>query len=295
MKYQEFVEKMVKLLQIRMGDAYSVKVNEVTKNNGIVYTGIVMMKKADKVAPTIYLEEMYRQYCVGMDIEKIADNIVELYNEKMESLDLDMDFFEDYEKVKNRIFYKLVNCEKNRELLKDVPHFAWYDLAVVFYYGLEATVLGNASILIHNSHLAMWERTARELYSAAEKNMRRRMPELLVPMRDLLAEMTGIKAGAITEVEMYVLTNRAKLNGAAAMLYSEKLGELAEELESDLLILPSSVHEVLLLPDRHEDEYDFYRRTVEEINSTQVDPEEVLSDHLYRYNREKVKIEEISG
>ena len=286
---------MVELLQERMGAAYSVQVNEVTKNNGIVCTGIVMMREEDNMSPTIYLEEMYRQYCVGTALEKIADGIVELYRDKMKTLHLNMDFFRDYGKVEERIFHKLISREKNVKLLEEIPHFFWHDLAIVFYYALEEEVLGNASILIRNSHLAMWEKTAEEVYAAAESNMRRRMPELLIPMRQLVEEMTGVKTEETASVDMYVLTNRAKLNGASAMLYSEKMKELAEKLGKDLLILPSSVHEVLLLPDECLDEYDFYRQLVEEVNTTQVDPEEVLSGQLYRYNRKLEKIEEISG
>ena len=121
------------------------------------------------------------------------------------------------------------------------------------------------------------------------------MPELLLPMYELIEEMTGVKLEQADGVSMYVLTNQAKLNGASVMLYSDKIRELADRLQSDLIILPSSVHEVLLLPDDHEKKYDFYRQMVEEVNATQVEPEEILSYNLYRYNRKKEEIEEISG
>ena len=107
--------------------------------------------------------------------------------------------------------------------------------------------------------------------------------------------MTGVKLGQEDGVRMYVLTNKAKINGASAMLYSDKIRELADSLQSDLIILPSSVHEVLLLPDDHKQKYDFYRQMVEEVNTTQVEPEEVLSYSLYRYSRDKAEIEEILG
>lgn len=295
MEYQNFVEAVVKLLREKMGPEYTVRSAEVVKNNGIRLTGVIMMRDADKVSPTMYLEELYREFCDGAGLEEIADRIVGLYRERMRDIDLDIAFFEKFERVKGRIFYKLVNYDKNRELLREIPHFQWYDLAVVFYYAMEEEILGNASILIRNSHLAMWEKTAEELRQEAESNMRRGMPELLIPMCRLVEEVTGEKTEEAETIPMYVLTNRLKLNGASAMLYSEKLRELADELRTDLLILPSSVHEVLLLPDDGKEEYDFYRRMVEEVNTTQVDPEEVLSGQLYRYSREKEKIEEILG
>lgn len=96
-----------------------------------------------------------------------------------------------------------------------------------------------------------------------------------------------------SSMPLYVLTNRERIFGASAMLYSDKVRKLAEELNTDLLILPSSVHEVLLLPDDKAQNYDFYRQMVSEVNRTQVDPEEVLSFNLYRYDREKAEIEAI--
>ena len=96
------------------------------------------------------------------------------------------------------------------------------------------------------------------------------------------------------ELTLYVLTNREKIFGASAMLYSEKLKELADRFGCDLLILPSSVHEVLIVPDDRKREYDYYRWMVKEVNTTQVDPEEILSYNLYRYDRKKEEIEEIT-
>ena len=295
MNYRKFTETIADLLRERMGADYEVKITDVTKKNGVVMTGIIMMRRSDRISPTIYLEEPYRQYLAGVALQEIVDRIVELYQEQMKDFNLDIDSFKEFEYVRDRIFHKLINYEKNSKLLEDVPYFKWCDLAVVFYYAVEEELMGRASILIHNNHLVMWEQTVDVLYQIAQRNMRHRMPELLMPMQDLVEEMTGVKLHQEDEIRMYVLTNRAKLNGASAMLYSDKIKELAKRLQSDLMILPSSVHEVLLLPDDHEQEYAFYRQMVEEVNTTQVEPEEILSYSLYRYSREKAVIEEILG
>lgn len=295
MNYRKFTETIADLLRERMGADYEVKITEVTKNNGVMLTGVIMMRKSDRISPTVYLEEPYRQYLAGTTLQEIADRIVELYWDQMKDFNLDIDSFKEFEYVRDRIFHKLINYEKNSKLLEDVPYFKWCDLAVVFYYAVEEELMGRASILIHNNHLVMWEQTADVLYQIAQRNMRQRMPELLMPMQDLVEEMTGVKLHQKDEIRMYVLTNRAKINGASAMLYSDKIRELAKRLQTDIMILPSSVHEVLLLPDDHEQEYAFYRQMVEEVNTTQVEPEEILSYSLYRYSREKAEIEEISG
>lgn len=293
MDYKLFVENMVSLLQERMGDDYEVRATEVIKNNDIRLTGVVMMREADQVCPTIYLEEPYRIYCAGADLQEVAERIVALHEEQIQGIHLDMSFFQDYEYVKDRIFHKLINYEKNRTLLDDVPHIRWNDLALVFYYGIEEQRLGRASILIHNNHMDMWGQSADMLYQVAQHNMKQNMPELFMPMQKMIEDMLGIGPCMDESVKLYVLSNRDKLFGASAMLYSESLGMLAEQLQSDLLILPSSVHEVLVLPDNAGKRYEGYMRMVEEVNMTQVEPEEILSCHLYRYSREKAEIEEI--
>jgi len=293
MDFQTFVDHIVDLLQESMGDAYEIQVIRVTKNNDVELTGVALARQKDSIFPTVYLEGLYEEFREGTDIGVLAEKIMNCYEEQSMALDLDLEFFHDYDRVKDRIFYKLVSFEKNKKFLRDAPHIRWNDLAVVFYYALEEDVVKGGSIVIKRQHMLMWKQNAESLYRLAGRNMKRGMPEHLVSMRELLMELAGIRIQNEEIFPMYVLTNREKRFGAAAMLYSEGIGELAEQLGSDLLILPSSVHEVLLIPDDHSREYSFYRQMVGEVNRTQVEPEEVLSYGLYRYCRGSAEIEEI--
>lgn len=293
MGFQKFVDNIVDLLQERMGEAYEIRVLHVTKNNDVEQTGIAITRQGDSIFPTIYLEGLYQEFQEGELLGVLVERIINCYEEQSMALDLDMDFFRDYSRVRDRIFYKLVSFEKNRKFLKDAPHLRWHDLAIVFYYAMEDDVMEGGSITIKRQHMLMWKQNAESLYRTARCNTRRGMPELLVSMRELIAEMTGIVVREDEATPMYVLTNQEKRFGASAMLYSERIGRLADRFGCDLLILPSSVHEVLLVPDDHVREYAFYRQMVEEVNRTQVEPEEVLSYGLYRYCRNNSEIEEI--
>jgi len=293
MNFETFVESIVETLQERMGDVYEIRVIQVTKNNGVELTGVAMIRQEDSVFPTIYLEGLYEELLRGETIDSLADRIINCHEEQSMALDLDMDFFHDYNSVRNRIFYKLVSFAENKKFLADAPHLRWNDLAIVFYYGLEEDVLAGASITINRQHMLMWKQDAESLYRTAVRNTKREMPELLVSIRELVEDVTGITVQGEDDLPMYVLTNREKRFGASAMLYSGQMQELAEQFGCDLLILPSSVHEVLLLPDDHCQEYSFYRQMVSEVNKTQVEPEEVLSYGLYRYSRTNAEIEEI--
>ncbi len=293
MDFNVFIENIVDLLKKRMGKTYDIRVTTVTKNNDVRITGVIMMARGDTISPTIYLEGFYEQYQEGAAMERLVDEIISIYEDQMRDINLDMEFFQDFEKVRDRIFYKLISFEKNVRLLEDVPHFRWHDLAIVFYYAMEEELVGKASITIHNQHMAMWSQSVDSLYRTAQKNMKEGMPELLLTMSELFRQMTGVRIQKDDEIPMYVLTNQEKIYGAAALLYSEQLKDLADRIGYDLLILPSSVHEVLLVPDDHRKGYDFYIRMVDEVNRTQVEPEEVLSYKLYRYNRKRAEIEEI--
>lgn len=293
MNFDTFVENIVDALQERMGDRYEIRVIHVTKNNGVELTGVAIIRQEDSVFPTIYLEGLYEEHLRGEGIDSLAGRIINCHEEQSMALNLDMDFFHDYNSVKSRIFYKLVSFAENKKFLEDAPHIRWHDLAIVFYYALEDEVMEGASITINRQHMMMWKQNAESLYRIAGRNTRRDMPELLVSIRELVEDVTGISVQGEDDLPMYVLTNKDKRFGASAMLYSKQMEELAESFGCDLLILPSSVHEVLLLPDDHCQEYTFYRQMVSEVNRTQVEPEEVLSFGLYRYSRANAEIEEI--
>lgn len=293
MNFETFVESIVEVLQERMGDAYEIRAIRVTKNNGVELTGVAIIRQEDSVFPTIYLEGLYEEHLRGEEIDSLAGRIMNCHEEQSMAFNLDMEFFQDYGSVKDRIYYKLVSFAQNKKFLADAPHIRWHDLAVVFYYALEDEVMEGATITINRQHMLMWKQNAESLYRAAGRNTRRDMPELLVSMRELVEDLTGITVQGEDDLPMYVLTNKDKRFGAAAMLYSKQINELAGRFGCDLLILPSSVHEVLLLPDDHCQEYSFYRQMVNDVNRTQVEPEDILSYGLYRYNRENAEIEEI--
>lgn len=293
MEFHIFVEKVVATLKESLGEAYEIQVTEVVKNNNIHLTGVVITKRPANVSPTIYLNQYYQKYQEEGNFQQTVGEMMALYEQQAKELQLDMSFFTDFTQVKERLYHKLVHYEKNKKMLEDVPHIRWNDLAVVFYYAMEQDVVGRATITIRKEHLAIWKQEEGMLFAIAQENMRRDMPELLVPMKELLEEMTGVELEKQYDVPMYVLTNKEKIFGASVLLYSEKLQELAEKTGKNLLILPSSVHEVLLMPDEEDREYGFYRQMVEEVNTTQVDPEEVLSCSLYCYDRQKKEIKEI--
>lgn len=287
MDFERFTEKMTALLKERLGDGFEVSVHEELKNNGVRMRGIRLQKEGARFEPVLYLEEAYEKCKEGMDIQEALEELLCRWRENTCEAQLSEKFcpeaFGDYSSVKEHLRLRLVNYEKNTELLAGIPHIRWHDLAVIFCYEVDAWEGGCASILVRNCHLAMWGETADAL-----ENMKNKVPDDMFSLGDLFLIKAVPDIGGMPP--MYALTNGTRKYGAAVMLYSGRMKELADTTGSDLVILPSSLHEVLLLPD-NEGMHGRWEQVVREVNRTMVEPEEVLSDHIYRYNREKDAVE----
>lgn len=292
MDFEAFTEEVRELIEKRLGEGVGVSVHHTLKNNGIQKTGILLKKEGERFCPVLYVEEAYGRFCDGMDLEEAVHDLLRAYRrqggETEPAEKFSPESFGDYSHVKEHLRIRLINYGKNTELLKDIPYIRWNDLAAVFFYEIPGWEDGKAGIVIKNSHLALWKETAETLYGDALKNMKNRMEEDLFSLADLFTEKQVPGIAQLPPV--YVLTNRTRQYGAAAMLYSGKMKELADTMGSDLVILPSSVHELLLLPD-NDGMYHRWREMVREVNRTVVEPEEVLSDHIYRYSRKKDAVE----
>lgn len=304
---EQFGKKICDAVKETMGTDYEVVFQEVTKNNGVCLHGVMITRKGSNVSPAVYIDELYKDYEEGRPFGDIVYDILCTYQRHAREINMDMEFFTRFERAKERILYKLIHRESNRKLLKEIPYLEWNDLALVFYYSFEDERFGKAAILIRNSHLTMWGIDLNVLYEKAKENMLRLRPEEVMPIKQLIQEFITQNTeqnrdendielpedfGEVLETGsvMYMLSNRDRMFGAAALLYSEALKKLTQKLNRNLIILPSSVHEVLLVPDDGVTRKEFYKDMVKEVNDTQVEPEERLSYNVYYYDRVSEKI-----
>ncbi|MBQ2451002.1 MAG: hypothetical protein II273_05465 [Lachnospiraceae bacterium] len=286
----------------RTGEQFHVRINDVTKNNGVVLSGITMLQDDNNISPTIYLNKYYEAYENGdITLRCIVDEVLDTYERNKVNQSVDMRFFMNYERIKDRIIFKLIHAERNKELLKDIPHIRYLDFAVVFQCLISDEMFGNATIMIHNAHLKIWEITENELYEKAIKNTPVLQKYDIKTMKDVLCEMMLLEEMEGKEIlnkneyiedlqdatPMYVLSNRTRVQGASCILYPNILKDFASAVKSDFYILPSSVHEVILLPAQGDEDKEGLKRMVCEVNETQVEREEVLSDSVYYYSQEK--------
>ena len=301
MEFTNFTTLVREEVERRTGDNYRVRLNDVRKNNGVVLRGLTVMQDDSNISPTIYLNNYYEEYISGRaTLVNVVNDVMDTYRRNKVNQSVDMRYFLNYESVKQSIVYKLVNTEKNKELLEDIPHIDFLDLSIVFQCMIAQEELGRASILIHNVHLKLWDVSVEKLYQAARENTQRLQEYEIKTMAEVLREIVRTEnpeeaddEDYVTElsdnVPMYVLSNKSRVEGAACMLYPGLIRDLADQFGKSLYIIPSSVHELLLLPTKDTGECAEIKRMIREINDTQVSPEEILSYSLYYYDREEGK------
>ena len=330
MYYEEFTEdireRVEDLIQEDVPECI-VTVRNVVKNNGVKRKALSFVVKDEKATPTIYLREFYEDYREGRDIDDICEEIIDTYKRGLSRFqnEIDVDDFTNYEKVKEQVFLKLVNQEMNQKLLRDVPWREYLDLAVVYYVAV-STDECSATVLIHTEHLEHWGITEKELYDTAWKNtLEKKKPEILrmkdvikdmiieriTGSSDILAEDVEYDGKTKQEVEemvneeiekverqkpmdMYILTNDTKTNGAVCMMYPNVLKDFAEDKGFDLFIIPSSIHEVLLVP-KKAGSAKRLNEILNDVNKNSLDSVEILSNKIYSYDRKEdnIKIVEV--
>ncbi|MCM1183832.1 MAG: DUF5688 family protein [Roseburia sp.] len=295
MEFTSFTGLIKDEVERRVGGEYRISIRDVMKNNGVVLCGLTLRQDDSNISPTIYLNAYYDAYQNGQTtLGGIVDEVLELYERNRVNRSIDMRKFLDYEAVRHRIVYKLINTEQNRELLQDIPHIAFHDLSIVFQFLITEECFGSATILIHNAHLKIWNVSVTELYKRARQNTPILNKYEIKSMSEVLCELShgGGAAGGDekAQIPLYVLSNRSRVHGAACMLYPDLLKDFAEAMGQDIYIIPSSVHEVLLLPADSREEVAYIKEMIQEVNDTQVNAEEVLSYSVYFYARGEGKV-----
>lgn len=287
-KLNEFAEKFLNDLMTVMPEEYQdmemcmhvvKKVN--TEKHGISFK---RNTKGTQVSPTLYVEDMYEYYKRSEDMEDALQYASDILCNGIKN----MPTFNIAEMLKatDRVFFKVVNTYENSEFLKEVPHREFLDLSVIYCILLNKNMESDImTVKITNEIAKDMGLSEDELFNLAYENTKKLFPPCIVPMKDMMKELLGEMAECLPDTPLYIITNNAKVNGAGSILYDKMLHELAEKLESDLYLLPSSVHETLALPVDLGGELKEYADMVLAVNAGEVTLEERLSNQVYRYDR----------
>ena len=305
LNYEEFKERIKDDIKDYMDEKYKdceVVIRKVNKTNrevdGLNMLDIPGLKNA---TPTLYVNDLYEKYEKTGDYEEVARMAAETMEYGIKSFNSQIkEECLDTSKLKDKVFFSLINAEQNRELLNTVPHREFEDLAIVYRWNIGSDSMGTYTNLVNNDLAEKEGLTENDLYNAANKNTKELFPVLVKNMNEVISEIifgeselgeemqeefNEVMMETPNEHSMYVITNESKLYGAASILYEEPLHELAEKVGSDLYILPSSVHEVIAVSADFSSP-DELAEMVYEINMDQVDINDRLSNQVYCYDKD---------
>lgn len=291
--FLQYVKDNIKdYLPSEFADA-NVELQVVEKNNGKQLHSLTILVSDNPVSPNIYLDQYYKHYVEqGMDIDVIMERVAQIEREQMtppkEITDV-IHKLRDKDFVESHVIVAVVNAEKNAAMLKKVPHRMVEDLAVIYKLYLGSAMNSISTITVRNDFLKRWGITPDELHEHAMKNSNKLMPARVRDMESILragfGDLESLDLDPLGGINtMYVITNAQKVDGAASIIYSDALERTAEMVGTDLYILPSSIHETIAISADCCGTPEELAEMVKEINTYQVDQEEQLSDHVYKYD-----------
>ena len=326
MKYELFTEELTECIINMAEPGEEVTVRKILKNNDTAFDSVTVKQPGCNMTPTLYFQDLKRSFDEGMQMDELARSVLS-FSRTGSGVWPAEDFDPgDYSYFRDKVMFRLVSSDRNRQYLRHRPHRGRLDLEIVYYYQCRIGKESMGTISVGDEDLNRWGISEEDIYRDALRNTPILNPPVICPITDLLNSFLDPEEGTDphtpvrdtdpeestdphtpvcdtdpdegdeievpvyepdlygnTPVPLLVLTNESKYCGAACMLYEGLLRDLSDEIRSDLFIIPSSIHEVLLLPDEGEFSEEELSALVCEINAHFINPSEILSDHVYRF------------
>ena len=234
--------------------------------------------EGNMVTPTIYINDMYNKYLQNENLEEVLQNSAVMLENAMEDVPMVGEI--DFDTAKDNIVFQLINTEQNIELLSGVPNREFQDLSIMYRWVIKTDETGIQSTIVKDALAEKLGMSEEQLFKAAVENTKRIFPPVVKSMNDVIRDMfmkDGMPGDIVdmmigempAEQTMWVISNDRGINGAVSMLYEDKLNKLATDLDNDLYIMPSSVHEVIAVSTSMGDPNEL-AQMVAEINMDQV-------------------------
>ena len=293
MNYREFVNQVSEDLKEALPEklqSASITPHQVDKLQGASYYGISIQSQGSPVGISMDLSSPFKQMENGKSYPAVlaeiaASVLAALVNRpKFKIAEL-----LDYEAMKNKVMIQVVPAAGNERMLATVPHMDQEDISLVYRFVFQTDEQGSVSSLITNSMLESYGVSAGQLHMDALENAPGQFPASVRSLQEVLAEQMGLDLEAMPQNPggMYVATCNNGINGAGCIFYPEFMDQAADKLGGSFFVLPSSVHEVILLPDTGDMSFHELESMVQEINATEVQPADRLSDSVYHYDAEE--------
>ena len=192
LNYKQFVIVVKDKVALALGHGMSLHIHTALKNNGVERIGLTIIDERINVSPTIYLEEYYKQFQNGFELDDIVHNLLDVYREVKFEHTWDVHTVKNFESMHSKIVYKLIHAKKNETLLKNMPYVAYLDFAIVFYILFEVDDSGTATIPITHELIQLWDVSVDEVQKCAFHNAPTLLPASFKPMQVVIDELMTI-------------------------------------------------------------------------------------------------------
>lgn len=303
--FEEFCAAVQEKLSDYMPEKYreaNVELHKRTRDNGEIETAVALRRTGHMITPLIYLRPYYQK---GMREEQLDSAFRALAQDYVRSIEeipkSEIPDVASFASVKKYVSYTLMNLNANEDRLGQMPHKPMYDMAVVYELDLTEVEALQGRLLVDNAIMKIWDVSVKELEQAAKENMRSFKP-MLQPMGTILLEcMTGqttdlnlLEEGeAVPDEVMYVLSRKGVNWGAKVMLLPEVMEQVRNVLKEDFYVIPSSVHEVIVVRKSCGLQPKEIRQMLIEVNE-QIGWEDTLSRQVFEYHDQEKALKPIA-
>ena len=294
---EQFEQALVPWLEASLKSKYG-NVNIVTervKKINCELTGIKceVPDGRNSYGPIVYLEKLYDKYLQNEDYIQTLVDIREVVIAAIEDAKTFKNQHFNPREAHDSIIFHFIHTEQNKEYLETLPHREFHDLSIVYRWIVEQSEEGIASVQINDALACVMGLDEDELYQLAYENTRRMFPTCIRPIQEVIKSFQmNLSNDDIPEFDvskfekehlLYVISNHVNEKGAVNVLYTDELQKLSEQVESDLFLLPSSLHEMMAIPE-HVMDLETMAKMVYEVNQM-VEIEDRLSNEVYKYDR----------
>ena len=296
MDYENFKESFMEDVKAGLAEKgfedVKIKVNQIDKLNDS-YEAITITPAESNIGVTTNLESFFKAVEEGTPYETVVSKAVDVAANGLDNVPIvDVNSLTDYDQMKDKLAMEVVSTKTNEDLLSNVPHIEMEDLSVVYRFVLDSSEDGRASILATNNMIEAMGVTPEQLHADAVENAPQIKPAVITGMSEVMVQMVGREQAELMGLypvepeneQMFVATVPDKIHGAGILAYENFMDQAAERAGGDFYILPSSIHELLIVPDNGQMSLRDLEAMVQEVNATQVSPQDKLTDSVYHYD-----------
>lgn len=290
-----------------------VKETERIKPNDTRVYGLDLRREGSQCGSLVYIDDLFERYTKGEDFDILMDEVTERCISGLvcaappEVTDPDLSL----ENIRSRLTLRLLSVKRNTSYMKDKPYIdVGNGLALIASINCDESVASEWRIAVTDSLLEEIGCDRETLLTAALANTMELEPPVLMKLKDALtSRLEGgrgaynyfqdkcIGAGRTKKCELkkcdpsqcqdiYILTNKSMFQGAAVLFYPETMKKVAGFLECGFSVIPSSVHEVIIVPDCMILDRFALRSFLVTGNNHFVEAGDILADAIYHYDPE---------